>query len=115
MDAPFVCHRVCRTGGVLRRQQFIADRPFAGPHTPTRIIGVTGNLAFGDVAVGSSRDLTMTITNTGSAVLTVSSLSVSGGLVTHTTASWTSGTIAADGSQQDLICGAARGAYMVRL
>ena len=69
------------------------------PPATTRIIGVSGNLAFGDVAVGGSRDLTMTIANTGNAVLTVTSLSVSGGLVAHTTASWTSGTIAAGGSQ----------------
>ncbi|MEP7116928.1 MAG: choice-of-anchor D domain-containing protein [Acidobacteriota bacterium] len=67
--------------------------------TPTRIVGVSGNLAFGDVAVGSSRDLSFTIANTGTAVLTVSGLSISGGLAAITSASWTSGTIAAGGSQ----------------
>lgn len=66
---------------------------------PTRIVSVTGNLAFGEVAVGASRDLAMTITNLGNAALTVTSLSVSGGLVLHTTATFTSGTIAAGGSQ----------------
>lgn len=69
------------------------------PSTPTRIIAVSGNLAFGDVAVGSSRDMSFTIANTGTASLTITSLSVSGGLVSHTAASWTSGTIAAGGSQ----------------
>lgn len=67
--------------------------------TQTRIINVTGNLAFGDVNVGSSRDATITITNSGNATLTVSGLSVSGGLASVLTASWTSGTIAAGGSQ----------------
>ncbi|HUU36342.1 MAG TPA: choice-of-anchor D domain-containing protein, partial [Vicinamibacterales bacterium] len=67
--------------------------------TPTRIVGVSGNLAFGDVPVGSTRDLTFTIANSGTATLTVTSLSVSGGLAAYTTATWTSGTIAAGGSQ----------------
>lgn len=67
--------------------------------TTTRVISVSGNLAFGDVNVGSSRDMTMTITNTGNAVLTVSGLSVSGGLAPLLTASFTSGTIAAGASQ----------------
>lgn len=71
--------------------------------TPTRIIGVTGNLAFGEVPVGSSREATFTITNSGSAALNVSSLTVTGGLATHTAASWTSGQIAAGGSQSVLV------------
>lgn len=69
------------------------------PPAPTRVIGVSGNLAFGDVAVGSSRDLSYTITNTGNAALTVTGTSVSGGLASQLTASWTSGTIAAGASQ----------------
>ncbi len=71
----------------------------ATPAAPTRIINVSGNLAFGDVPVGSQRELSYTITNTGNATLTVTGTTVSGGLVTHTTASWTSGTIAAGASQ----------------
>ena len=67
--------------------------------TPTRIANVSGTLAFGDVPVGSSRDLTMTIANPGTATLTVTGLTVSGGLVSITSASWLSGTIAAGGSQ----------------
>lgn len=69
------------------------------PSTPTRIVGVSGNLAFGDVPVGSSRDLSFTIANTGTATLTVSGLSISGGLAAITTATWTSGTIAAGATQ----------------
>lgn len=69
------------------------------PPATTRIIAVSGNLAFGDVPVGSSRDLTYTITNAGNATLTVTGTTVSGGLAAYTTASWTSGTIAAGASQ----------------
>lgn len=73
--------------------------PSGNAGTPSRIIGVSGNLAFGDVNVGSSRDATMTISNTGNSVLTVSGLSVSGGIGSAMTATWTSGTIAAGASQ----------------
>ena len=79
-----------------------APTPVA-PAAPTRIVNVTGNLAFGEVAVGASREMTMTIANSGNAVLTVTSLSISGGLAAHTTASWVSGTIPPSGSQSVLI------------
>jgi hypothetical protein len=69
------------------------------PSTPTRVIAVSGNLAFGDVAVGGSRDATFTIANTGTATLTVSGMSVSGGLASYLSASWTSGTIAPGATQ----------------
>ena len=69
------------------------------PPATTRVIGVSGNLAFGDVAVGSSRDLSYTITNTGNAVLTVTGTTISGGLASQTLFSWTSGSIAAGASQ----------------
>lgn len=66
--------------------------------TTTRIIGVSGNLAFGDVDVGTSRDATITITNSGNAPLTVSSLTA-GSLTSLFTSTFTSGTIAAGSSQ----------------
>lgn len=69
------------------------------PSSPTRVIAVSGNLSFGDVAVGSSRDGSFTIANTGTSTLTVSGLSVSGGLASYLSASWTSGTIAPGASQ----------------
>lgn len=69
------------------------------PAATTRVIGVSGSLAFGDVIVGSSRDASITITNAGNAPLTVSGLSVSGGFASQSSASWTSGQIAAGGSQ----------------
>jgi hypothetical protein len=65
----------------------------------TRIIALSGNLAFGDVPVGSSRDATLTISNIGNAVLTVTSLTAPGDLADLLTASWTSGQIAAGASQ----------------
>jgi hypothetical protein len=69
------------------------------PPVATRVIGVSGNLAFGDVPVGSQRELSYTITNTGNATLTVTGTSVSGGLASLLTATWTNGTIAAGASQ----------------
>jgi hypothetical protein len=71
----------------------------SGTSTPTRIIGVSGNLSFGDVPVGSQRDLSFTIANAGTATLSVSGMSVTGGLAAQTAASWTNGTIAPGGSQ----------------
>lgn len=67
--------------------------------TPTRIINVSGNLAFGDVVVGSSKPATLTITNSGNSVLNVTGLNVTGGLGSHTNASWTNGQIGAGASQ----------------
>jgi hypothetical protein len=41
---------------------------------PTRVISLSGNLAFGDVPMGSSGNETLTINNTGNSTLTVSSI-----------------------------------------
>jgi hypothetical protein len=75
-----------------------------GPSTPTsptttRIINVSGNLAFGEVPVGSTRDATMTISNSGTGTLTVTGISTTGGFGSTLTTSWTGGTIAAGASQ----------------
>jgi len=82
-----------------------------GPSTPTgpspvastRILGLTGSLAFGDVSVGSSAERTFTITNTGNAPLVVSGMTVTGGLASILTASWTNGSIAPGASQNVLV------------
>lgn len=66
----------------------------------TRIIGVSGNLAFGEVQVGSSRSATFTISNSGNATLTVNGLNASGGIVSQSTANWTSGQVPPGSSQQ---------------
>lgn len=73
--------------------------PSSTQSTPTRIINVNGNLAFGDVAVGSQRDLNFVISNTGNSPLTITGMTVSGGLASHLTASFTTGAIAAGGTQ----------------
>ncbi len=67
--------------------------------TPTRIMSLSGNLAFGPVNVGSSREMTITVANTGTAPLTVSGMTASGGFVEHSNVSWSSGVIAAGSSQ----------------
>lgn len=72
--------------------------PGGGSGTATRIIGLSGNLDFGEVAVGASRDATLTITNTGTAALSVTGLSVTGGLGQHLSANPTSGQVPAGGS-----------------
>lgn len=65
--------------------------------TPTRIIAVSGDLAFGDVAIGATSDRTFSIRNNGNSPLTVTGLTGPGGYA----ASWTNGTIAA-GTSQDV-------------
>ena len=65
-----------------------------GTAAPTRIISLSGNLAFGSVMVGSSAQSTLTINNTGNSTMTISSISYPGGF----SGNW-SGTIAAGGSQ----------------
>lgn len=73
------------------------------PAAATRILGITGNLAFGNVNVGGSAERTMTLTNTGSSALTVSGMTVSGGIADFATASWTRGVIQAGTSQNVLL------------
>jgi hypothetical protein len=66
--------------------------------TPTRIIGVSGNLAFGNVQVGQAATATLTITNSGNASLTVAGVTVPNDIGGPYTASW-KGLIPAGGSQ----------------
>jgi hypothetical protein len=63
--------------------------------TTTRIIGLSGTMAFGDAQVGTSATTTLTISNSGNSTLTWSGLSTGDGVFT---ASATSGTVAAGGS-----------------
>jgi hypothetical protein len=78
----------------------IARGPVTATPTPTRITDVTGNLAFGNVPVGASKTATFTIRNTGNAMLTVSSLTVTNGLNQVLLAGWLSGTLAPGSSRQ---------------
>jgi uncharacterized membrane protein len=66
-----------------------------GTAPPTRIISLTGNLAFGSVQVGATTTAQLTITNSGNATLTVTGMTGPSGYA----ASWTSGTIAPGASQ----------------
>lgn len=70
------------------------DKTPTGP-TPSSAIALSGNLAFGNVAVGTSATATLTIANTGSADLTITSVTYPNSF----TGNFTSGTIAANGSQ----------------
>ncbi len=65
--------------------------------TPTAgaVVGMSGNLSFGNVTVGASATSTLTITNTGTAALTVTSVSYPAGF----SGNFTSGTIAPAGTQ----------------
>lgn len=68
------------------------------PTSPTpagAAIALAGNMAFGNVAVGATATSTLTITNSGSAALTVTGITYPAGF----TGNWNGGTIAAAGSQ----------------
>jgi N-acetylmuramoyl-L-alanine amidase len=65
-----------------------------GTTAPTRIISLSGNLAFGSVTVGTTATRTLTISNGGNATLTVSGISYPSGF----SGAW-SGTIGPGGSQ----------------
>jgi formylglycine-generating enzyme required for sulfatase activity len=47
----------------------------SGIGTPSRIIGVTGNLSFGSIGVNATANRTLSIKNTGTGILTVNSIS----------------------------------------
>jgi hypothetical protein len=61
----------------------------------TRLISLSGSLAFGNVGVGTTSNRTVTIYNNGNSPLTVSSIAYPSG----SSGNWPSGTIAASGSQ----------------
>jgi hypothetical protein len=70
------------------------------PTAATRVITVTGDLAFGFVDLGLTSERTFTIRNSGNTTLTISSMSPVGGTGTAGyTATPTSGTIAPGASQ----------------
>lgn len=73
--------------------------PSSSTPTTTRVIGLSGNLAFGDVQIGSNATATLTITNSGSGALTITGMTVTGGLSEVLAASGGgTGTVAAGGS-----------------
>jgi hypothetical protein len=72
-----------------------SSSPTAPAPAPTKIVNLQGNLAFGNVVVGSKPTSSLTITNSGNASLTVTGLTGPTGY----TASWTSGVVPAGSSQ----------------
>jgi hypothetical protein len=69
--------------------------PSAPTPPPVAGIGLSGNLAFGDVLVGSAWSSTLTINNNGNAPLSVTGMTGPSGF----SSSWTSGSIAPGGTQ----------------
>jgi len=65
------------------------------PPSPSRLITLSGNLTFGSVTVNSTKTATMTISNTGNTVMTVSGITYPSGF----NGDWSAGTIAAGNSQ----------------
>jgi uncharacterized protein YkwD len=66
------------------------------PSPGTRVISLSGSLAFGAVEVGKTSELALTIGNSGTATLSVTGITCPDGY----TPTWTTGTIAPGGSQQ---------------
>lgn len=69
--------------------------PSSPTQVSTRVLVLTGSLAFGDVTIGSAATASLTISNSGNAPLSVSAIVVPTGFST----SWTSGSVPAGASQ----------------
>jgi hypothetical protein len=72
------------------------------PMTPlpeSRVVGLHGSLAFGDVPVGQTASLTLTVTNSGKESLSCSGMTFSSDLGGFFSSTFTAGAIAAGGSQ----------------
>lgn len=67
--------------------------------TPTRVIALSGNMAFGNIQVGNAFEAVLRISNTGTALLTITGMTGPAGY----TSGWTSGTIPAGGFQEATI------------
>lgn len=89
------------------------------PSGPTRILALSGNLAFDQMVLGQTATATMTIANTGSAPLTIESITGSGALPTYAGLSWTGGIVPPGGTQavtvtfRPMIAGTYTGALIV--
>ena len=73
-----------------------SDAKYMRVFIPTRIINLSGDMAFGEVTVGQSGQRTLTISNTGNSTLTVGSISFPSGF----SGDWAGGSVAAGGSQE---------------
>ncbi len=66
------------------------------PPASTRVVSLSGGLAFGAVEIGKTSDLTLTIGNSGTGTLSVTGITSPDGYAL----SWTNGTIPPGGTQQ---------------
>jgi hypothetical protein len=91
---------LCLLGLALFTSGCGKDSPTAPtpPPTPTRIIALEGNLAFGNIEIGSSFTATLRIRNNGTEALNVTGMT-SPGAGTVFFADWNQGTIAPGSSQ----------------
>lgn len=80
--------------------------PSPSSQAGTRVIALSGNLAFGSVEAGKTAESTLTIGNSGTSSLSVSGISVPDGYAVN----WTSGAIAPGASQQVVVRFAPTGA-----
>lgn len=80
--------------------------PSSASQAGTRVIALSGNLAFGSVEAGRTAESTLTIGNSGTSSLSVSGISVPDGYAVN----WTSGAIAPGSSQQVVVRFAPTGA-----
>jgi len=71
------------------------ETPTSPTPTPGAVIGMSGDLSFGGVTVGATATSTLTISNTGTAALTVTGVTYPAGF----SGNFTSGTIAPSGTQ----------------
>ena len=76
--------------------------PSQGPST-TRVMVLTGDLAFNQVEIGQTATATFTIGNTGNAPLTVTSITGTGPLTSQGAVNWTAGIVAPGASQEVVV------------
>ena len=73
------------------------------PPAATRIIALQGNMSFGDVGVGATETRELRISNTGTEALNVTGMTITSGISSVYTSSWTNGTLAPGASQVAIV------------
>lgn len=70
---------------------------------PTRVIGVSGNLAFGQLAIGATQTASFTIANSGNSTLAVIGIGAQSSFVSQSALNWATGRIEPGASQTVII------------
>jgi hypothetical protein len=78
---------------------FLGATMVGEPASGTRIINLSGDLAFGDTGLGLTSTRNLTISNTGTSTLTITSINYPAGF----SGNWSSGAIPAGGSQNVIV------------